>query len=37
MPDSVERDQLLRQARQLEIHNHLAGWINSSGLQSPER
>jgi hypothetical protein len=36
MKPGLERDALLRRARQADTASHLDEWINSSGLQSPK-
>jgi hypothetical protein len=35
MPPGVERDRLMKQARQIEAEANAQGWASSSGLQSP--
>ncbi|WP_426435433.1 hypothetical protein [Bradyrhizobium genosp. P] len=35
MPPCVERDALIRRARQNEAAAHMADWLTSHGLQSP--
>jgi hypothetical protein len=35
LPDSKERDELLRTARQLETASHLNDWLSSPGLSPP--
>jgi hypothetical protein len=35
LPPSLERDSLLRRARQNETAADMAAWINSPGLKSP--
>ncbi|HZP64131.1 MAG TPA: hypothetical protein VFB28_12015 [Terriglobales bacterium] len=32
----IEREDLLRRARQADIASHLANWVNSPGLQPPK-
>ena len=34
-PPGVERDRLLRRARQAETASHINEWLSSKGLQSP--
>lgn len=34
-PPGVERDSLLRRARQTETASHVNEWLSSKGLQSP--
>jgi hypothetical protein len=36
MPPGVERDDLLRRARQAEAAAHMQEWITSPGLRSPQ-
>jgi hypothetical protein len=36
MPPGVERDRLLKQARQIEAEANAENWVNSSGLQPPK-
>lgn len=35
-PPGVQRDQLLRRARQAETASHASEWLNSPGLRAPE-
>ena len=35
-PPGIERDKLLRRARQIETAAHVREWIASPGLRSPE-
>jgi hypothetical protein len=35
LPPGVERDGLIRKARQAETASHLGDWLASSGLQPP--
>ncbi|OYU91933.1 MAG: hypothetical protein CFE29_03550 [Bradyrhizobiaceae bacterium PARB1] len=35
MPPSVEKDRLLKQARELEVGAVIDNWVSSSGLQRP--
>lgn len=35
MPPGVERDRLIKQARQIEAEAHAESWANSPGLQPP--
>lgn len=35
MPPGVERDRLMKQARQIEAEANAQGWASSSGLQPP--
>lgn len=34
-PPGVERDRLIRRARQAEVAAHMNEWLSSSGLQPP--
>jgi hypothetical protein len=36
LPPGIERDGLLRRARQADTASHLDEWVNSSGLQAPK-
>jgi hypothetical protein len=36
LPSSVERDDLLRRARQTETASHMNEWLTSPGLQPPK-
>ena len=36
LPPGIERDDLLRRARQADTALHLDEWVNSSGLQPPK-
>jgi hypothetical protein len=36
MPPSLERDQLIRKARQAETASHMSDWLASPGLQPPK-
>jgi hypothetical protein len=35
LPPGIERDALLRKARQSETAAHMNDWVNSSGLRPP--
>ena len=35
LPPGLERDELLRKARQADTASHLEGWVTSPGLQPP--
>jgi hypothetical protein len=35
-PPGVERDRLLRRARQAETASHMSKWLRSPGLQPPQ-
>jgi hypothetical protein len=35
-PGGVQREELLRKARQAEVAAHLDDWLSSPGLQSPD-
>ena len=35
-PPGVERDRLLRRARQAETGSHISEWLRTPGLQSPK-
>ena len=34
-PYGIERDRLVRRARQVETGSHISEWLRSAGLQSP--
>lgn len=34
-PSGIERERLLRQARQVETVSHISAWLNSPGLKAP--
>ena len=36
LPPSVERDELIRRARQAETGLHMSEWLTSPGLQPPK-
>nr|WP_072821209.1 hypothetical protein [Bradyrhizobium erythrophlei] len=36
LPPGVDRNELLRKARQAETASHLDDWVNSPGLQPPK-
>jgi hypothetical protein len=36
MPPGPERDGLLRKARQMDVANHINGWLSSPGLAAPK-
>jgi|AraplaDrversion2_2_1032049.scaffolds.fasta_scaffold00581_63 hypothetical protein len=36
LPQGLKRDHVLRQARQAETAAHMADWMGSRGLQSPD-
>jgi hypothetical protein len=36
LPPGVERDELVRKARQAETASHINEWLSSPGLRSPE-
>jgi O-succinylbenzoate synthase len=36
LPPGLERDTLLKKARQAETASHIDEWINSPGLQAPD-
>lgn len=36
LPEGLERDHVLRQARHCETGSHMTDWLRSSGLQPPE-
>jgi hypothetical protein len=36
MPPGVERERLIKQARESEIQANIQSWLNSPGLQSPK-
>ena len=36
LPPGIERDDLLRRARQADTASHLDEWVNSPGLQAPK-
>lgn len=35
-PPGVERERLIRRARQAETGSHISGWLRSPGLQPPK-
>nr|WP_246754217.1 hypothetical protein [Bradyrhizobium diazoefficiens] len=35
LPPGVERDRLIRRARQAEVAAHMSEWLSSPGLQPP--
>jgi hypothetical protein len=35
-PHGIERERLMRRARQAETGSHISGWLNSQGLQPPK-
>ena len=35
LPPGLERDALLRRARQMNIANHMSEWLSSAGLRTP--
>jgi hypothetical protein len=35
-PPGIERDRLIRRARQAEIRSHMSEWLRSPGLQPPK-
>ncbi len=35
-PHGIERERLMRRARQAETGSHLSGWLSSPGLQPPK-
>jgi hypothetical protein len=35
-PGSIEREQMIRRARQAETALHFCGWLSSSGPRAPE-
>lgn len=35
-PQGIEREHLLRRARQAETASHMTEWLNSRGLQTPK-
>jgi hypothetical protein len=37
LPIGIERDSLLRKARQAETASHISEWLSSPGLRSPVR
>jgi hypothetical protein len=36
LPPGIERDRLIRRARQAETGSHMNQWLTSPGLQSPK-
>jgi hypothetical protein len=36
LPPGIEREELLRKARQAETASHMSEWLTSPGLQSPK-
>ena len=36
LPPGIERDELMRKARQAEAASHLSQWVSSPGLRPPE-
>ena len=36
LPPGIERDPLLRKAREADTASHIEEWVNSSSLQSPK-
>jgi hypothetical protein len=36
-PPGVERDKLIRRARQAETASHISQWVSSKGLQAPSQ
>ncbi|WP_247328292.1 hypothetical protein [Bradyrhizobium sp. 21] len=36
VPPGIEREQLLRRARQAETGSHMSEWLRSPGLQPPD-
>ncbi len=36
MPQSIQRDQLLRMADQMDVATHINEWLSSPGLQAPQ-
>ena len=36
MPPGIEREEMLRRARQADTASHLDEWVNSSGLRPPK-
>jgi hypothetical protein len=36
LPQGLERDHVLRKARQCETGSHMTDWLRSSGLQPPD-
>jgi hypothetical protein len=36
LPPGLQRDEILRKARQVDIAAHLNDWLRSPGLQSPK-
>jgi hypothetical protein len=36
IPPRIERERLVRRARQAETASHMAEWLNSRGLQPPK-
>lgn len=35
-PPGIERDRLIRRARQAEVAAHISEWLSSAGLQPPK-
>lgn len=35
-PPGIERDRLIRRARQAEVAAHMSEWLSSAGLQPPK-
>jgi hypothetical protein len=35
-PDGIERERLIRRARQAETGSHISEWLSSPGLQPPK-
>jgi hypothetical protein len=36
LPHGVQRDEMIRRARQAETGSHMSEWLSSSGLQPPK-
>jgi hypothetical protein len=36
IPPGIERERLMRRARQAETGSHISGWLSSPGLQPPK-
>lgn len=36
LPPGLERERIIRKARQAETGAHITGWLNSPGLQPPD-
>jgi hypothetical protein len=36
IPQSIQRDQLLRKADQMDVATHINEWLSSPGLQAPQ-